>query len=91
MLPLVPGPSAFPRQVTEAMVRRLHADEAAVEAYFSTFLKPDRLAKVIQQLSDIRELLSSQEWVQGVLGAGGSGGVSGAKERGTSTGAVQRA
>ena len=57
------------------MVRRLHTDEAAVEAYFSTFLKPDRLAKVIQQLSDIRELLSSQEWVQGAGKCRGRGGV----------------
>ena len=48
-------------QVTEAMLTRLHSDEESVEAYFTPHLKPERLTKLIQQLADIRMLLSSKE------------------------------
>ncbi|GAX84704.1 hypothetical protein CEUSTIGMA_g12126.t1 [Chlamydomonas eustigma] len=54
-------------QVTEAVVKRLKEDENDVETYFSTHLRPDRLSKYIDQLSDIRELLSSNEAATCVL------------------------
>ena len=40
---------------------RLHADEDAVEAFFSLHLRPDKLSRFIDQLGDIRELTSSNE------------------------------
>ena len=50
-----------PHQITPELVARLRADENDVESYFSTHLKPDKLSKFIDQLSDIRELVSSTE------------------------------
>ena len=50
-------------QVNAELVTRLKADENDIESYFSTHLKPDKLNKYIDQLSDIRELTSSTEWV----------------------------
>lgn len=47
--------------VTEALVSRLAADEKAVEGYFSSYLKPDKLDKYLEQLAAIRQLVSSAE------------------------------
>ena len=49
--------------VTEAMTSRLEADEKAVQAYFSSYHKGERLAKHLENLAAIRELVSSAEWV----------------------------
>jgi len=48
-------------KVGEALVARLKADEDAVEAYFSQFLRPEKLGRYVEQLGDVRELMSSNE------------------------------
>ncbi len=46
-------------QMSDAIARRMEADEDAFLTYFSKYLKPDKMAKPLQQLSDLRLLLSS--------------------------------
>lgn len=50
-------------QVTEAMVTRMKTDEDVVSKYFEGLLKPDKLAKHMQQLADLRILLSADTCV----------------------------
>ena len=48
-------------QVTEAVVKRMHADQEAISAYFSEYRRADRLEKSISMLESLRQLLSAKE------------------------------
>mmetsp|Transcript_30706 Transcript_30706/g.68015 ORF Transcript_30706/g.68015 Transcript_30706/m.68015 type:complete len:793 (+) Transcript_30706:137-2515(+) len=48
-------------QVTEAMISRLRDDEELVGEYYTDFMKAEKLAKYVDMLANIREVLSSTD------------------------------